>query len=145
MRRWRDGQRDVNRLAKGIRITRIGRDVLVVDIDSTLDEPIVGRYSIQSRILVTNVVAVVDNGLRTVYEVTWCLPFRLVVIIWGVLEQFLGNGTSIQGGQKGLCLIWTATFTMLVLGIDIATTHTGLHINQVKLYHTSNRTPVLLA
>ena len=40
----RDGQRDVYRLTIGIRCSGVGRDKLVIDIDRTLDEPIVGRY-----------------------------------------------------------------------------------------------------
>ena len=66
-----DGQRDADSLAESVRTACIGRDILVVNIDSTLDEPVVGRYGTFAHlILATNIITVVDNGLRAVYEVT---------------------------------------------------------------------------
>ena len=72
-----DGQRDVNRLTVCIRGTRVGRHILVVDIDLTLDEPIVGRHLICALILTTHIIAVVDNRLFAVYKVTRTLPLHL--------------------------------------------------------------------
>ena len=66
-----DGQRDVNHLAIGIGGTGIGRDILVIDIYRALDVPIVGGHpGSASLVSCTDVVAVVDDGLRAMYEVT---------------------------------------------------------------------------
>ena len=88
-----DGQRNIHRLAVCVRCTGIGRDILVIDIYRTLDEPVVGRNGITTFIFTADVVAVVDNGLRTVDEVTGGLPFHLSTI---KCEVASGNGISIQ-------------------------------------------------
>ena len=72
-----DGQRNVHRLTIGIRCTRISRDILVINIDLSLDEPVMGRNSIAALVLCTLIVTVIDDGLCAVYEVTRCLPFML--------------------------------------------------------------------
>ena len=69
-----DGQRYLHGLAVGIRRTGVGRYILVVDIDLSLDVPVVGRHGIVALILTADVVAVVDDGLRAVYEVARGLP-----------------------------------------------------------------------
>ena len=79
MRSGRDGQRDIYTLTIGIRSTGVSGNILVVDIDRTLDEPVVGRHCTtwfySSFILSTDVVAVVNDNLGTMYEVTRSLPF----------------------------------------------------------------------
>ena len=96
---------DADSLAEGIRIACIGRDILVVDVDSTLDEPVVGRYrTFANLILATNVIAVINNGLRAVNEVTRGLPFVLVSfsISGGIRVVPLGDGLFVQGCQRGI-------------------------------------------
>ena len=44
--------------------------MLVVNINLTLDIPVVGRYGISPLVLSTDIVTIVDNGLLSVYEVT---------------------------------------------------------------------------
>ena len=70
MRGCRDGQRNIYRLTVGIRSTRISGDVLVIHIDRTLDEPIVSRHGITATVLSTDIIAVVDDNLGAVYEVS---------------------------------------------------------------------------
>ena len=85
MRCSSNGQRYIHSLTVGIRRTGIGRDVLVVDVGSTLDVPVVSGHTARSLIAVhipiTYIIAVVDDGLRAMYEVTRTLPLRLVVLI----------------------------------------------------------------
>ena len=101
-----------------------------------------GRNSIGCFILVTNIIAVINNGLRAVDEVARGLPLFLGVIGSGVLERLVGNSTRIQGGQNGVSLTRTTALAMLILGIDITTTHTRLHIDEVEFYDTCDITPV---
>ena len=70
MRSSSDGQRNVHRLAVCIRRAGVSRDILVIDIYRTLDEPVVCRNGIATFIFTADVVTVIDNRLRTVYEVT---------------------------------------------------------------------------
>ena len=69
-----DGQRDIHRLAVSVRAARVSGDILVIDIRGTLDIPVVSRHTARGQVvilvLVANVVAVVDDGLRAVHEVT---------------------------------------------------------------------------
>ena len=68
-----DGQRDVRALLISAGRTSVGRDVLVVDIDLAIDVPVMGWHTIGGHItrfiIIGFVVAVVDDGLRAVYEV----------------------------------------------------------------------------
>ena len=102
MRSSGDGQRNINRLTVCIWCTRIGRDILVINIYRTLDEPVVGRHGISFFIFTADVVAVVDNRLRTVDEVTSCLPFHLSTIECKVAS---GNGISIQLCQSVVAML----------------------------------------
>ena len=136
-----DGQWDIHRLAVCVRRSGIGRDILIINIYRTLDEPVVGRNSISACVLTADVVAVVDNGLRTVYEVTRCLPRHVGTI---ECEVASGNGISIQGSQSVVAMLCIRTYLMYVLGIYEATTHTWLHVDKVELNNTGDVAPVLL-
>ena len=70
MRSGRDGQWDVHRLAICVRCSGICRDILVVDIYRTLDEPVVCGNGIRTAIPAADIIAVVNNRLRTVDEVS---------------------------------------------------------------------------
>ena len=61
-----------------------------------------------------------------------------------VLEMLVGDSTFVQGGQKGLVLTRRGTRAVYVLGIDIATADTGLHVDEVELDDTGDVAPVLL-
>ena len=151
-----NSQWQIYRLAIGIRCSRISRDILVIDIDRALDVPVVGGHSIVSHILVTNIVAVVNNGLRTVYEVTRGLPFPLIVsrtivfnfgvfiIRINVYIVPLGDSTCVQGSQSGMLTVRFSARTMHVLGIDETTAHTLLHVDEVQFDDTRDEAPVLL-
>ena len=107
-----------------------------------------GRYgttrSYRSFILAADVVAVVDNHLCAVHEVTAGLPFVLARIISCVNKILLGDSTCVQVGDGGVRLAGWTTFTMFVLGIDEAATDTRLHINQVEFDNTRDIAPVFL-
>ena len=105
-----------------------------------------GRYLVGAHVFSTDVVAVVDNCLRAVYEVARCLPLPLVCISFcgGVIVVKSGDGSRIQGRQGGVDMIGFRTFTMDVLRIDETTTDTRLHIDQVEFDDTGNRAPHLL-
>ena len=141
MRSGSNGQRDIHALAIGIRSTRIGRDILVVNIYRTLDEPVVGRHSIITAVLSTDIVTVVDNCLCAMYEVTRGLPFYGCSTIGKVLSR---DGISIQSCQRGMLLLVVGTWPVFVLSIDETTTDTRLYVNQVELYNTGDVAPVFL-
>ena len=81
-------------------------------------------------------------------EVTRSFPCYLTVIIGGICVYSVRNSRCtiviIQISQDGVGIIRIATYTMLILGIDIATAHTCLHINQVEFYDTGDIAPVFL-
>ena len=141
MRGGRDGEGDVHRLAIGVGRTRVGRDVLVVDIDATLDVPIVCGCSVLALIFSGSGVAVVDNLLCTVDEVTRGLKLleRRVV---GV--GLIGACASVVGRKDGLREACIVSCAMFVLCIDIATTQTGHDVDKVELNHTGDEAPVFL-
>ena len=58
-----DGDRDLHCLAVGVGCAGVGGDILVVDIDGTADEPVVGGNFTSAHITGTHVVAVVHDGL----------------------------------------------------------------------------------
>ena len=107
-----------------------------------------GRYgttrSYRSFILTTDVIAVVDNHLCAMHEVTAGLPFVLVFIIVSINKILLGNSTSVQVSDSGMRLACITTRTMFVLSIDEATTDTCLNINQIEFDNTRDVTPVFL-
>ena len=65
-----DGQRNIHLLAVSVCCASICRDVLVIDIYRTLNVPVVGGNFVCTHVFVADVVAVINNGLRAVYEVT---------------------------------------------------------------------------
>ena len=144
MRGCTDGDGQFNGLAICVRYTRVCRDVLVVDIHRTGDIPVVGRYAICFLVSVADVIAVVDDGLRAVDEVTRGLPFMSESIGIFIAVVPLGGSTLVQCRQRGRHVVGRAGLTMLVLSIDETATDTGLHIDEVKLYDTRDGAPVLL-
>ena len=101
MRGRRDGQWDVYTLTIGIGRTSIGGDVLVVDIYRTLDEPVVSRHGVIALILAADVIAVVDDDLCAMYEVTGRFPFHIGAVI---LEVSPRNGILVQSCQRAMFL-----------------------------------------
>ena len=141
VRSSRNRQRDINGLAVCVRRTSIGRNILIIYIYRTLNEPVVGRNSIIACIFTADVVAVIDNGLCAVYKVTRCLPRHVGTFIFEVAS---GNSTSVQRCQSVMFRWGICTCLVHVLSIDEATTHTRLHVDEVELYDTSDVAPVLL-
>ena len=141
MRSSRDGERNVNSLAIGIRSSGIGRDILVINIYRTLDEPVVGRNSIAAFILTADVVAVVDNRLRTVYKVSRCLPFHVGTCICEVASC---DSTIVQFRQSVMLVLGICSCLVHVLSIYEAPTHTWLYVDEVEFYNTSDVAPVFL-
>ena len=143
-----DGERDVDHLAVGVGHTGVGRDVLVVDIDGALDEPIVCRHTVGGQVVrlvsVADVVAVIDDGLGAVYEVARRLPLFLVGIVEVVTVFLARDGTIVQSGQGGVGQACRVALAVYVLGIDEAAAQTGLHVDEVQLHHAGDVAPVLL-
>ena len=137
----RDSQRDVHRLGVGIRCTGISRDIFVVNVNVTLDIPVVGRVCVVAVILVSYRVAVIDNALGVVDEVTRSLDVDRLCCS-GIGEFLVGYSSIVKFRQDDLAPIIMGCHTVLVLGIDIATAKPRLHVDKVKLYHTSDVAPV---
>ena len=78
VRGCRDGERQVYLLRVGRSRTRIGRHLLVVDIDLTLHVPVVGLGIVRRTddIGIVRGIAIVDNALRRMDKVTGGLPFH---------------------------------------------------------------------
>ena len=98
-----------------------------------------GRHGSIALILVTDVVTVIDDGLRAMYEVTRCFPFHIGAVIH---EVFLRDGIFVQLCQRDMILLVVGAHLMHVLGIDEAATNTGLHIDEVELDDTRDVAPV---
>ena len=147
VRGGRNGQRNLHLLAVGVGGSGVGRDELVVDVDGTLDVPVVGRHGttglFDSLILGTDVIAVVNDGLRAVYEVTRCLPLVLMTIISSIRKLLIADGTIVQFGNGVVIHARTATYSVDILGIDETTADARLHIDQVQLDDTSDIAPLL--
>ena len=77
-------------------------------------------------------------------EVTRGLPGLLGFITGSICEFLVRNSTTVQCCQDGLVITRITTYAMLILGIDIATTDTRLHVNQVEFHDTGDVTPVFL-
>ena len=105
-----------------------------------------GRYSATwfylTFILSADVVAVVDDNLCAMYEVTGSFPFYQGSAF--IIKVFSCYGISVQSRQRGVFLLFVCTYSVFVLGIDEATTDTRLHIDEVKLDDTGNVAPVFL-
>ena len=101
-----------------------------------------GRNSIPTFILTADVIAVVDDGLCTVDEVTRGFPLIAVVVV--ECEITYCNSIVVQCCQGIMFVIFIRTLLMYVFGIYEATTHTRLHVDEIELYHTRDVTPVLL-
>ena len=144
MRGGSDGQRNVHHLTISVRCSGIGGDVLVVDIDITLDEPVVGGNLIITHVLATDVVTVVNDGQRAVYEVARRLPVHLMFTVFSrIVRIVLSCGCPfVQGGQRYVRWILFRTYTVYVLGIDETATHARLHIDEVEFDDTRDVTPV---
>ena len=100
-----------------------------------------GRHGIVTLILAADVVAVVDDSLRAVYEVTRCFPFHRATFIF---ITSLADGTIIQVCQGNMIQTRRRSLLMFVLGIYEATTDTRLHIDEVEFDDAGNVTPVFL-
>ena len=141
VRSSRDGQRNINCLAVRVRCSGVCRDKLVIDINRTLDEPVVSRYGVGAFILTADVVAVVNNSLRTVYEVTCRLPFYVST---SECEVASCDSIMVQCRQSVMTVECIRTRLVYVLGIYESTTHTWLHVDEVELYNTGDVAPVFL-
>ena len=147
-----DGKRYLHILGVGGGRSGVGRHLLIVDIDRTLDVPIVGW-----RLLVVVVdtvvgIAVVDNTFRAVDEVARglqrgyqgrCIAIALVsaslIAACGCILLVISRQNDV--GLGGII----AGCAMLVLGIDIATTLDVLfHIDEGQLHDTGDVTIVFL-
>ena len=64
-----NGQRYVHRLAVGIWCSCISGNKLVIDVNLSLNIPIMSRHCIRFLILTTDVIAVVNNGLCAMHKV----------------------------------------------------------------------------
>ena len=137
-----DGERYVHRLAVGVGRAGIGRDELVVDVDRTLDIPVVGGYGIVALILAADVIAVVDDGLRAVHEVARCLP--VVHRSGKILELLVADSVRIQAGHRNLMPIGLLTLAVHILCIDETATDTRLHVDKVEFDNTGDVAPVFL-
>ena len=147
MRGCRDGQRYLHLLAVGIGRAGIGRDILVVDVDRTLDVPVVGGYGsagyFATFILSTDVIAVVDDGLGAMHEVARSLPLVLFVIVSRVRKHLITDSTTVQFGNGVVGLICRCSLAVNILGIDEATADARLHIDQVQFDDTCDVAPFL--
>ena len=146
MRGGSDGQRNVHHLTVSVRCSGIGGDVLVVDIDVTLDEPVVCGHPSWIHISAADVVAVVDDGQRAMYEVARGFPLFLflnnaVVSISVILSA---DGIRVQLGQGYMFKSAVGGLAVYILGIDETATHTRLHIDEVQFYDARNVSPVFL-
>ena len=141
MRSRRNGQRNLYALTIGIGSSRIGRDILVVNINLTLDEPVVGRNATLS-ILTADIITVVDNGLCAMYEVTRRLPFHQVSAF--IIEVFSRNSICVQSRQRGMVFLVVCTYSVFVLCIYETTTYTSLYVDEVKFDDTRDIAPIFL-
>ena len=105
-----------------------------------------GRHLAVAIVSVADVVAVVDNGQRAVYEVTRALPLHLMIgIIHRIIRVVpLGDGLFVQRCQRGVHGIRRGRYAMYVLRIDEAAADTGRDVDQVELHDTRDGTPYLL-
>ena len=135
-----DGQRDAHLLGIGLCRTGIGRDILLVEVEIATDIPVVGRGGIGAIERAALRITVVNDALHAVDEVAACLHLigscHLIISI-----LFVTDGTLVGGGQCHLTGgIVVQKLTMHILGIDIAATLTGGHIDKCQFYHTGDRT-----
>ena len=133
----RDGEGDVHLAGIALRRARIGRNVLVVYIVFTADIPVVGFFV---DIAVVGI-AVVHNALGAVDKIARGLHLALIRSIGKLLVR---HGPVIGCRQCGLANTRCASFPMFILGIHIATTLIGRHIDKVQLHHARDVAIVLL-
>ena len=134
----RDGEGDVHLAGIALCRARIGRNVLVVYIVFTADIPVVGFFA---DIAVVGI-AVVHNALGAVDKVARSFHLALIRIIIGKL--LVRHGPVVGFGQCGLASARSTLSPMLILGIHIATTLIGRHIDKVQLHHARDVAIVLL-
>ena len=89
-----------------------------------------GGNAVCRQVFVADVVAVVDDGLRAVDEVTGGLPFFSISIGSLVIPFKFADGILVQLGQSGV-LMARYPFAMLVLGIDVAAADTSRDIDKI--------------
>ena len=92
-----DVQRDLLGLAIGIRHTSIGRDILVVNVTGASDEPVVGGCCTLTHIRIGVGIAVVDDLLHIMHEVTRGLHLLQRRIRSGIGIDLVGNGLGMRG------------------------------------------------
>ena len=141
-------RRDIKRyllfLCRRIGCTCVGRDILFIDVDTTSDKPIVGwRCHIMIVIDTAIGITVVYNLLGIMHKVTRSLNvFRPCCCI---SKLAIGFGFGIVAKERHLIhVIYLTTFTMFILRIYIATTHTWHHVDQIELYNTCDMAPYVL-
>ena len=142
-----NGQRDVLLAGVGRRRAGIGRHHLVVDVDATLDIPVVGLRVVgrAGPVLQVAGVAVVDDDLtRVVDEVARSLDFLQVVLV--VLIHLVGSGGGVIVRQRHVVGIGHhLARAVLVLGVDIAAADgVGLGIDEVQFHHAGDVAVVLV-
>ena len=142
-----DVQRYLLGLAVGVSHTGIGGDILIVDVTGTTDEPVMGGGGIRTLVGIAGGIAVVDDLLHVMHEVTGGLHFLQVGIAIGehLIRDSLGMsaGLFIIRGEDGTVVARGRAGAMHILGIDITAAETGLHIDQFQLSHTGDVAPVL--
>ena len=83
------------------------------------------------------------------HEVTRSLHPSPLSLISVISICFIGDGSFVGIRQHQMCLqsfiFYLIRFTMLVLGIDVTTTLTRLHVDKVELYDTRYRAIYLSA
>ena len=106
-----------------------------------------GRHSLSACITVADVVAVVDNGLCAVNEVSGGLPFRLGSIRGdrlGVGEVCFRDSFLVQACQYGIGNAGIRPLTVYVLRIDEAAADTWGDIDEVEFHDTRDGSPIFL-
>ena len=76
------------------------------------------------------------------YEVTRGLPLHQFASF--IIEVLSRNGICVQSCQRGMVFLVICTYSVFVLCIHEATTHTGLYVDEVKFDDTRDIAPVLL-
>ena len=122
MRGGGDGQRQVDGLRVGVGRAGVGRHLLVVDVHLALHVPVVGLGVVvrADDVGIVRGVAVVDNGLRRVDEVTRGLPFHGLVDVLIVAADDVGI-IDLGSRRQAICCIEIAFVgTGLVAGLSVA-------------------------
>ena len=102
------------------------------------------RHLVCTVVSVADVVAVVNDGLRAVYEITRTLP--LIGFTCRIIRVVpLGEGTFVQRCQCGVRrIIYFMWYAVYVLRIDEAATDTRRDVDEVEFHDTGDGPPILL-